>query len=465
MPTFAYSALKPDGSLAKGELTANDRGEAMRRLDRSGLQPVSLQVRDDAAPAAAKGAATAVAAPPVEKPAKAEAKKAAPSAPTPASKVAAAKKSAADLLRTPDSKAKAKADADAAKGPVRLNRKQVVLFTEELSDLLSAGLQLEPALKIMESRDELGPLKTISTNLRQRVRDGASFSSSLRAASPSFGELYCSMAAAGEISGALGVILKRQAQYLKSLADLQSSVITALIYPAFLFTAGILVSALFVTFLVPQLAGLLKSSGKELPLPAQFMIGVGDFFKQYWWAILFVIASVLFVFQKVTSSEKYRPGWDRVRLSLPMVGPILTGRFFVQFLETLANLVDNGLPLLRALELSRDATQNIYVNGLLSRVIAMVGEGGSLSKALKRVGFFPPLMTDMITVGEQTGDLPLALRRTAERYDKELTKKIERLQAMIPHIVTIFMAILVGMVAYMMISVIMESVTSIRIKK
>lgn len=440
MPTFAYSALKPDGSLARGELTANDRGEVMRRLDRSGLQPVSIAVKDGAG-------ALATAAGPAKKPAEGKAEE---------------PKKPADPK--PAAPARAEGAGAPPKGPVRLSRKQVILFTEELSDLLSAGLQLEPALRIMESRDELGPLKQVSALLRQKVRDGGSFSASLRSSSPNFGELYCSMAAAGEISGALGVILKRQAQYLKSIAELQSSVITALIYPAFLFVAGMLVSGLFVTFLVPQLASLLKSSNKPLPLPAQVMMGAGDFVKAYWWVILLVVAAVMFVFQKVTSNPIYRPAWDRMRLSLPLVGPILTGRFFVQFLETLANLVDNGLPLLRALELSRDATQNIYVRRLLDQVIGMVGEGGSLAKALKRVGFFPALMTDMITVGEQTGDLPLALRRTAERYDKELEKKIVRLQAAIPHIVTIFMAILVGMVAYMMITVILESVTSIKVR-
>lgn len=445
MPTFAYSALKPDGSLARGELTANDRGEAMRRLDRSGLQPVSIAVKEGDGPAAT----------------------AAPKKPSD-SKGAEPTRSGDSARKPAEAKPPAPAKAEGAgvlpKGPVRLSRKQVILFTEELSDLLSAGLQLEPALRIMESRDELGPLKQVSGLLRQKVRDGGSFSASLRTSSPNFGELYCSMAAAGEISGALGVILKRQAQYLKSIAELQSSVITALIYPAFLFVAGMLVSGLFVTFLVPQLASLLKSSNKPLPLPAQIMMGAGDFVKAYWWVILLAVAAAVFLFQKITTNPVYRPAWDRVRLGLPMVGPILTGRFFVQFLETLANLVDNGLPLLRALELSRDATQNIYVRRLLDQVISMVGEGGSLAKALKRVGFFPPLMTDMITVGEQTGDLPLALRRTAERYDKELEKKIVRLQAAIPHIVTIFMAILVGMVAYMMITVILESVTSIKVR-
>jgi type II secretory pathway component PulF len=144
------------------------------------------------------------------------------------------------------------------------------------------------------------------------------------------------------------------------------------------------------------------------------------------------------------------------------VGKLFSGRFYVQFLETLANLVDNGLPLLRGLELSRDATQNLYLRGLLERVIAMVAEGAALSRCLKRVGFFPSLMIDMVNVGEQTGDLPQALRRTAERYDKELEKNIERVQAMIPHVVTVIMAILVGSVAYMMITVIFESFSSMK---
>ncbi len=445
MPTFTYNALKPDGTVAKGELTATDRGEAMRRLDRSGLQPISIAVKDGAG-----GGGVAVKAPPEKKKAEPAAKAAKPAA-KPA---------------TPEPKAGARTDTggEVPAGPIRLSTKQVILFTEEISDLLNAGLQLEPALRIMEARDELGPLKSVSTLLRQKVRDGASFSSALRSSSPNFGDLYCAMAAAGEISGALGTMLKRQAHYLKTIEDLRANVVTALIYPAFLCGAGILVFVLFVTKLIPSLAGLLASSGKELPAVAKFMIGLGDFFKVYWWVVLLVVAVGVLVFQKLTTMEKYRPAWDQKRLGLPLVGPILTGRFFVQFLETLASLVENGLPLLRALDLSRDATQNLYVRGLLGQVIGMVGEGASLSKSLKKVGFFPPLMTDMITVGEQTGDLPLALRRTADRFDKELTKRITRMQAMIPHIVTAGMAVLVGMVAYMMISVIMQSVTGIKVR-
>jgi general secretion pathway protein F len=458
MPTFTFSALKPDGSVTSGELTAGDRAEAMRRLDRSGLQPVSLQAKDGAA-----GAAMAVAKPEPKKPS-AEGKK--PAGDGKKGAAESEKKTAIEVKRKPDGEikrtGKSNTGAEIPTGPVRLSRKQVVLFTEEISDLLGAGLQLEPALKIMESRDELGALKSVSALLRQKVRDGASFSSSLRSSSSGFGELYCSMAAAGEISGALGIILKRQAEYLKALADLQSRVVTALIYPAFLFSAGIAVSVLFVSFLIPQLTNLLKQSGKELPLPAKFMLGIGDFFKGYWWLIFLVVALSVWLFQYFTRHPKYRERWDRTKLRLPLVGVLFSGRFYVQFLETLANLVDNGLPLMRALDLARGATQNLFLRGLLDQVIGMVGEGASLSRSLKRVGFFPPLMIDMVNVGEQTGDLPQALRRTADRYDKELSKQIERVQEMVPHIVTVIMAILVGSVAYMMITVILESVTSLK---
>ncbi len=449
MPTFNYTALKPDGSVAKGELTANDRNEAVRRLDRNGLQPVSLVPKEGGAPEPAKKVED-------KKPAS-EAKQAA------IDKKAAVKKAGERADAAAEAKGKKNELGDKVPtGPVKLKRAQIVMFTEELADLLGAGLQLEPALKIMESRDELSTLKDVATILRSRVRDGSSFSGALRVASPSFGELYCSLAAAGEISGALSTILRRQAEYLKSLQELQSRVATALIYPAFLIVAGVAVSVLFVSFLIPQLTVLLKQMGKELPPAAKFMLGVGDIFKHYWWAIIALVMGSVYTFQRVTTHPKYREPWDKMKLNLPLVGAVFSGRFFVQFLETLGNLIENGLPLLRAMELTRDATQNLYLRGLIGQVISMVGEGGSLSRALKKVGFFPPLLTDMITVGEQTGDLPLALRRTAGRYDKELEKKIDRVQAMIPHVVTVLMAGIVGSVAYMMVTVIMESISGMK---
>jgi len=448
MAEFTYSALKKDGTTASGELTANDRADAFRRLDRNGLQPLSLKQKDAAAAAAAeKKNGKEMVATKDEKKSKEERKA----------------KSAA-LAKTNGKSAGKEADGKdtASAGPVKLKKGDVIIFTEELSDLLAAGLQLEPALRIMESRDELSGVKDVTANLRNRIRDGASFSSSLKAASHSFGELYCNLAAAGEVSGALPQILSRQAKYLSAVQSLQSKVTTAMIYPVCLIVAGLGVTILFISYLIPQLTNLLRSMGKELPFAAKAIVKAGDIALGYWWLIILIIGIAVWSFQKAINSPGYRPKWDQKKVSLPFFGPLISARFFVQFLETLSNLLGNGLPLLRSLELTRDATPNRYLQGQLTKVIGMIAEGGSLSRSLKKVGFFPSLLTDMITVGEQTGDLEHALERTARRYDKELQKTIDRGMALVTPVIIFIMAVVVGVMAYMMVSIILQSVNSVK---
>ncbi|MEX1049701.1 MAG: type II secretion system F family protein [Akkermansiaceae bacterium] len=427
MPLFAYKALSANGSVTSGEIDASDRPEALRVLDRKGLQPVNLKET--------------------------------------AAAVTSKKTSGNQKARADDDRAKGKIEAKEAPipdGPIKLKRQEVVLFTEELSDMLSAGLQLEPALKSMENRQELGNLKAVSFKIRQIVRDGVNFSVALKKVSPSFGSLYCSLAAAGEASGALDTILKRQAHYLKTLAELQSRLILAMIYPAFLVLAGIGVSIVFVTTLIPQLTQLIESTpGGKIPLGAAILIGLSDFLSKWWLVIILVLVTSFIFFKAWKDNDANKPAWDRMKLKLPLVGPVITSRFYVQFLETMANLVGNGLPLLRALELSRDATQNRGLRTELDKVIAQVGDGRSFSKALIRNGAFPPLLIDMISVGEQTGKIDQSLRRAAERYDKELDKDLQRIMALIMPSVLIIMAGLIGTMAYLMITAIFQTISNL----
>lgn len=425
MPLFAYKALATNGSVTTGEIDAADRPEALRVLDKKGLQPVNL--KETAAAVSAKKSPTST-------------------------------KSAPQDAKTAKPKEEPK-EAPIPDGPIKLKRAEVVLFTEELSDMLSAGLQLEPALKSMENRQELGNLKAVSFKIRQIVRDGVNFSVALKKVSPSFGPLYCSLAAAGEASGALDDILKRQAHYLKTLAELQARLILAMIYPAFLIIAGIGVSIIFITTLIPQLTSLIKSSGGEIPLGAAILIWVSNFLTHWWLAIVITAVALLILFKAWKDNEANKPAWDRIKLKLPFVGAVITSRFYVQFLETMANLVGNGLPLLRALELSRDATQNRSLRGELDKVIGQVGDGRSFSKALIRNGAFPPLLIDMISVGEQTGKIDQSLRRAAERYDKELDKSLQRVMALVMPTVLIIMAFLIGTMAYLMITSIFSTMS------
>ena len=426
MPIFAYKALAANGSVTTGEIDAADRPEALRVLDKKGLQPVNLRE-------------TAVA----------------------AKKSTAASKGKSEENKGSKGKPAAKEDA-IPEGPIKLKRAEVVLFTEELSDMLSAGLQLEPALKSMENRQELGNLKAVSFKIRQIVRDGVNFSVALKKVSPSFGPLYCSLAAAGEASGALDDILKRQAHYLKTLAELQARLILAMIYPAFLILAGIGVSIIFITVLIPQLTALIQTSGGKMPLGAAILIGVSVFIKKWWIVMILTLIASLIFFKAWKDNDANKPAWDRMKLRIPLIGPVITSRFYVQFLETMANLVGNGLPLLRALELSRDATQNRGLRGELDKVIAQVGDGRSFSKALIRNGAFPPLLIDMISVGEQTGKIDLSLRRAAERYDKELDKSLQRIMALVMPVVLIIMAGLIGTMAYLMITAIFQTISNLK---
>jgi len=427
---FTYKALAGGGGVTTGEIDARNRQEALRVLDRRGLQPVRLT--EIGAAAARKPSAEKTDA----KPAK--------GAPV-------------------RGKARRREEGDEVpEGPVKLKRADVVMFTEELSDMLAAGLQLEPALRAMESRQELGNLKSVSMKLRQVVRDGSSFSSALKRVSPSFGPLYCSLAAAGEASGALHTILARQAHYLKTLQELQGRVTLALIYPAFLFFSGIAVAVIFVTKLIPQLTTLLEATpGAEMPLGAVILIALSEFFKKWWGVILLLLAAGAVLFKAWKDAERNKPAWDRVKLKLPLYGRVVEHRFFVQFLETMANLVANGLPLLRSLELTRDATQNIHLRRHLDSMIEEVGDGRALSKTMVRSGVFPSLMIDMVSVGEQTGKIDKALKRAAERYDRELDSALQRIMALIMPAVLIVMALLIGTMAYLMITAIFQTISNL----
>ena len=435
MALFLYKALAGNGTVTSGELSAQDRSEAIRVLDKRGLQTVSLKEKSGAA----------------HKDNKVKKQK--------------QSKSGQKAETKPATKGTSKAQSEKQElpvGGVKLKRQEVILFTEELSEMLGAGLQLEPALRSMENRQELGSLKEVSQNIRQIVRDGSPFSSALQKVSPSFDQLYRSLAAAGEASGALDTILKRQTQYLKTVAELRSKIILAMIYPAFLVTTGVLVAVVVVTVLVPQLTALMQStSGGELEGGLALIVGISDFMKEWWLVIILMLVAVGLFFKVWKNDKRNRPTWDRIKLGIPLYGDVQASGFYVQLLETMANLVANGMPLLRSLELCRDATLNEYFRENMNKVIDLVGDGRSLSRSLIRVGIFPSLLVDMVAVGEQTGQIDTALRRAADRYDKELNKSLQAIMALIMPVILIFMSVLVGGMVYIMINAILDSISNV----
>jgi type II secretory pathway component PulF len=268
--------------------------------------------------------------------------------------------------------------------------------------------------------------------------------------------------AAGEASGALPQILKRQCAYLTLIEDLRRRVISSLLYPAIVFTSAIVLMFVFLTFLVPQLSVLLGKTGQKLPVITQILISVSQFFAAWWWAVVAFIGLVVVLVRAVVQTPAGRAWWHRVMLDLPVVGPVLRAKFYAEMLQTLSTLVSNGVALLHGLQLMINATGNVFLHGLLVRVASMVGEGTSLASALRKVGFFPPVMMDILSVGEQTGDIAGALDRAARRFDRDLTTRIGHLTTLVQPAIILLVALFVGIVAYSMIAGILTSVSSLK---
>jgi general secretion pathway protein F/type IV pilus assembly protein PilC len=284
-------------------------------------------------------------------------------------------------------------------------------------------------------------------------------------ASPSFGELYCNLVAAGEISGALAPLLHRQSKHLIAMQELRGRIKLALIYPAFLVAAGIGAMAVFMTVLIPQMTKLLVNTGSAIPWSTYLLMNLGKYSQQYGlFALAGLVLAVVF-FIGVISRPAGRRWWDEAKLRLPLFGPLLSAFFYAQFCQTMSNLLLNGLPLLQALKLTSRATGNEFFRTLITRVTELVGEGASLTRAMKTVGHFPASLRDLVKVGEQTGELGATLQKVGERFDKTIQERIDRIMAMVPLIVIIVLGAMVFLVAWSMLSGIFQAMHGMQVHR
>jgi type II secretory pathway component PulF len=409
MPLFDYSALSANGQTVTGNLQAQSRADVFRKLETQALTPVKVTEQ-----ASAKTAATSAA------------------------------KTAASME------------------PVKLKRPQLILFTEELADLLDGGLQIEQALRVMQERQEAVAIRRVSGILREQLREGSTVAKALKKASPSFDDLYCNLVAAGEVTGSLSSILRRLAANLNVMAELQAKVTSAMIYPAFLIGACVVLLTVFMTFMVPQITDLLAKNGQQLPLVTQILISVSTFITKWWWVIGTVVLIVSLLFKGYIGTPSGLLWWHQTKLRLPLFGPVIATRFYAQFAHSLGNLVTNGVPLLNSIRLVSRISANIYIQSILTKVSSLVAEGSSLSSGLRKSNEFPMMLVDMVAVGEQTGQIGKSLEKCAIRYDKELDKRIKRMTALISPVILIFMAVVVGIVAFSIVAAISQSVSGIR---
>jgi general secretion pathway protein F/type IV pilus assembly protein PilC len=214
--------------------------------------------------------------------------------------------------------------------------------------------------------------------------------------------------------------------------------------------------------MVPQITDLLAKNGQQLPLVTQILISVSTFITKWWWVIGTVFLIIFLLFKGYIATPNGLLWWHRTKLKLPLFGPVIATRFYAQFAHSLGNLVTNGVPLLNSIKLVSKISVNVFIQSILGKVTNLVAEGSPLSSSLRKSGEFPMMLVDMIAVGEQTGQLGKSLEKCAIRYDKELDKRIKRMTSLISPVILIFMAVVVGVVAFSIVAAISQSVSGIR---
>jgi type II secretory pathway component PulF len=254
--------------------------------------------------------------------------------------------------------------------------------------------------------------------------------------------------------------MNRLAAYLKQTQEMREKVVGALVYPGFLLASGLAVGALFVGYLIPRLTGFLGKGA--MPPSVAWMVDASTFLRTWWWALLLalVVGGVaLWQYFRTPAGSK---NWDAIRVRLPVVGPILRSGFQTEYLETLASLTGGGLPILTALDLARDVTTSDEHRQKLLEAQDRIRDGAPLYRSLERTGMFTPRMVELIRMGDHTGDLTAALKSASDRASAELNKRLQRMAALMQPVVTVFMALMVGIMAWLMITVIFDTISALR---
>src|SRR5216110_3072730 len=412
MPQFAYRARDAQGSLVEGVLDCPDRAVAIRQIESQKCIPVRIDLVGPEPKAAQRDGAMAA-------------------APT-------------QNLKIPHG--------------------QLLVFTEQLAHLLQAGMTLDEGLSILEKRLKQPRVQQMTHRLHQSLVDGRSFSQALSEMPRIFQPLYVNLVAAGEASGALPQILLRLVKHLMQAKDLRDRVQQALIYPAFLALAGAVLVTIFITFMVPQLSGFMAQTGGALPLPTRILLQIHHAITSYWWVGVLAAVGLIVAFRALVRSEEGRVGWDRFRLLIPGYGRVIRHRYYAQFARTLGTLMENGVPLLRSLDLVTEIAGNRFLEVKLGEVRKAVIDGATLSAALQEQKMFPDLFTDMMAVGEQTGHFAETMQAIADVYERELDRSVGVISQLIPPVIIVVIAVLVGFVVYSILSAVFEMTHSLQFR-
>jgi type II secretory pathway component PulF len=384
MPTFQYKAKTRAGELVSGSLAAGDRRAALAELGKMGFFPLAVDSTDTEQGGAKKGRRA------------------------------------------------------------RVKSRDVLMFTQQLSSLLRSGMSLSQALGTLERRSQRKALGSILGELRNGIVQGETLSDSLAKHPKIFSRFFVNLIKAGEASGSLDEVLLRLGKHQEQMAEVREKVLSALLYPLIIVGVGIITIMFFMLVMVPKFAAMFKEMGSTMPLPTRILIGVSDGFVSYWWIGVLLIVAAVSAYRVRTRTPEGKLALDVLKLRLPVFGNILMANALAQFARTLATLLENGVPVLNALQIVEDTMTNRVIANEIREARTRVTDGTSISQPLSKGKVFPPLLIDMLAVGEESGEVVAALKNIADTYEQELSRMLKIFTTLLEPAIIIVMAIVVG---------------------
>ena len=332
-------------------------------------------------------------------------------------------------------------------GQPKVTDKDIVILTRQLATMIDAGLPLVQCLEILGSQTENKTLAKVIVQVRSDVESGATFADALKKHPKVFDNLYVNMVAAGEAGGILDTILGRLAAYMEKFAKIKRQIKSAMIYPSVILFVAVAVVALLLVVVVPMLAAMFKEAGQALPLPTRIVIAFSDFLKGWGGLILLLsIVGTIFGIRKWRKTDAGLRTTDRIAMKIPVMGSLVIRVAVAKFTRTLGTLMTSGVPILEGLIIVAKTAGNKVVEEAIMQTRQSVSEGKTLAEPLTKAKVFPPMVTQMISVGEATGALDNMLNKIADFYDEEVDSAVAALTSMLEPMLMIFLGTTVGFV-------------------
>lgn len=405
MPRYSYVALDSRGQESSGVIEADSQNDALGQLRQSGYFPKSIAEEGKGAKVKAKS------------PAKAQ---------------SAAKKEI--KINIPFLQKKT------------IKPKTLMIFTRQLATLIDAGLPLLRGLTVLSKQEPDPVLKGVIINLAESVQGGGTFSESLGGHPRIFNKLYVNMVKAGELGGVLELVLLRLAEFQEKAQKIKNKVVAAMFYPVIVLVIAIVILAFLLVFIVPKFEAIFADmlGGKPLPALTQFVIDSSNLIKNHSLEIVGSIVVLIILYKVISKTKKGIQIIDSIKLKAPLFGDLTRKSSISRFTRTLGTLVTSGVPILQALNITRETAGNMVIADAISKVHDSVKEGESIVQPLEASGVFPPMVISMIDVGEETGQLPEMLLKVAEVYDDEVDNAVSGLTSLLEPIMIVFLAVIVG---------------------